>query len=675
MSNIIQFKSRADLSAEANLESFIAMCRDELTVFGSNLDWDANVWPNVGVFSKLGVKTRKPKAHQVMNLSFLDFAKAYFRYQQGHNPTGAKNELKALRAIESALEQVNDNTSISGLSITCLDEAALLARNYYSAGSAYACGREIERLAKFVSQNNLINANLKEWVNPIPRPSDVVKTGKKAKENREKKLPDSKALDALAEIFASNPTEGRDIFTTSVFAMLMSAPSRISEVLSLPVDCEVTEVDSKGIERYGWRFYAGKGYEGDIKWIPTVMVETAKTAVERAKRLSFEARKLAKWIEENPNKFYRHKNCPNVPDNQPLTGEQACQALGLSFKNKDAVYSSLNSRGLDHHDGANTLESLWVHVKDRLPKSFPWLDKEKGIKFSNALFALNKNQFHGNRPRLLTELMAPKSHFFNNDISTRLTLGKAHKSIFDRHEYYDEKGERLKVTSHQARHLLNTIAQRGGLSNLEIAKWSGRANIHQNRTYNHMTEYELVSMAERIDPSKSLYGPLGEVKKHLPVTSQEFNTLEQAAVHVTEYGYCVHDYTMSPCEKFRDCINCTEQVCIKGDDIKLVRMKERLAHIEALILKAQRSYEEEDYGSDRWLDYQLKTSKRLKELVDILENPSIEDGAQVKLRGSDFSQLRRVAQKKSISAIDNESQRDEKFILEDLTGLLGGGFG
>lgn len=675
MSNIIQFKSRADLSAEANLESFIAICRDELTVFGSNLDWDANVWPNIGVFSKLGVKTRKPKAHQVMSLSFLDFAKAYFRYQQGHNPTGAKNELSALRAIESALEQVNDNTSISGLSITCLDEAALLARNYYSAGSAYACGREIERLAKFVSQNNLINGNFKEWVNPIPRPSNVVKTGKKAKENREKKLPNAKALEALAEIFASNPTESRDIFTTSVFAMLMSAPSRISEILALPIDCEVTEKDSKGIERYGWRFYAGKGYGGDIKWIPTVMVETAKTAVKRAKGLSFEARKLAKWIEESPNKFYRHENCPDVLDDEPLTGEQACQALGLSYTNKNTVYSNLNNRGLDHHDGANTLNSLWVHVKSRLPKSFPWFDKEKGIKFSNALFVLNKNQFHGNRPRLLTELMKPNVDFFNNDIGTRLALQYKHKNIFDRHGYYGENGERLKVTSHQARHLLNTIAQRGGLSNLEIAKWSGRANVNQNRTYNHMTEYELVSMAESIDPSKSLYGPLGELKKHLPVTSQEFNTLEQAAVHVTEYGYCVHDYTMSPCEKFRDCINCTEQVCIKGDDVKLLRMKNRLAHIETLISKAQKSYEEEDYGSDRWLDYQLKTSKRLKELISILENPSIENGAQVKLRGSDFSQLRRVAQKKSISAIDNENQKDETFILEGLTGLLGGGFG
>lgn len=38
----------------------------------------------------------------------------------------------------------------------------------------------------------------------------------------------------------------------------MSAPSRITEVLSLPADCEVFEKDREGIERYGWRFLQGK---------------------------------------------------------------------------------------------------------------------------------------------------------------------------------------------------------------------------------------------------------------------------------------------------------------------------------------------------------------------------------------------------------------------------------
>lgn len=71
-------------------------------------------------------------------------------------------------------------------------------------------------------------------------------------------MPSSDALSALAEVFANNPSDPRDIFTSSVFALLMSAPSRISEVLSLPVDCEVTEIDRKGVSRYGWRFLRGK---------------------------------------------------------------------------------------------------------------------------------------------------------------------------------------------------------------------------------------------------------------------------------------------------------------------------------------------------------------------------------------------------------------------------------
>lgn len=676
MPNVFQFKSRADLTAAANLEAFISKCRKDLTVFGPDLKWHAHVWPKVAVFAKLGVKTRKPKPEELMSNDFIEFAKAYFRYQQGHKPTGTKNELKALRALEASLIQVNGDASIAGLSLTCLDEAVALARGYYGEGAAYACGREIERLARFASDNHIINANLKAWHNPISRPEDSLKTGKEAKNNREKKLPNEIALNALAEIFASNPTEGRDVFTTSIFAMLMSAPSRISEVLALPVDCEVLEKDSNGRERYGWRFYSGKGYEGDIKWIPTVMVEIAKTAVARAKDLSFEARKLSKWIENNPNEFYRHHNCPQVSDDYPLTMAQVCQALGMVYDTKTNIYSGMKNRKLDPCDGVHTLNSLWIHLKERLPQDFPWFDEEKGIKFSNALFALNANQFHGHRPRLLTELKKPIRGFFNNDISPRLTLGDKHKSIFDRHGYFTEEGERLKVTSHQARHLLNTIAQRGGLSNLEIAKWSARADVKQNRTYNHMTEYEMVAMAERIDPSKALFGPVGEVEKYLPVTTQEFNTLEQAAAHITEYGFCVHDFTMSPCEKFRDCINCTEQVCIKGDATKLARMKERLHKIEKILTKAEKAVKEGDMGADRWLSHHTKTATRLRDLIYILQNPDIADGAQVKLSGNDFSQLRRVAEKKSIPMVaENEIEFKEVSILEDLTGILGGGFG
>ncbi|EMA4110213.1 integrase [Escherichia coli] len=677
MAEIFLFKPKATLTAEENLRVFISKCRDQLTVFGSDLNWGAPVWPNIIVFAKLGMTTRKPIQGEVQDPAFIDFAKAYFRYQQGHHPTGAKNESKAFRTVEAALLQVNGNANINGLSISVLDEAAELARQHYSDGSAYHCGREIERLAKFVVENQLVSCAVQNWVNPIKRADDKNKTGREAKKNREEKLPSDIALNALAEIFANDPIDGRDIFTTSVFAMLMSAPSRISEVLALPADCEMFETDRDGIERYGWRFFAGKGYEGDIKWIPTVMVSVAKTAVARIKMLTENARQLAKWIESHPNRFYRHANCPDVADDEPLTAEQSCMALGLVSESKKQCRSSLYNRGLAHKDRVHTLRSLWEHTLARLPDDFPWFDKDKGIKYSNALFALNANQFHGNRGCLPVELHKPTNNFFNSDLTPRLALKGKHTSIFDRHRYHAVNGEPVKLTSHQARHLLNTIAQRGGLSNLEIAKWSGRADVKQNRTYNHMTEYELVGMAERLDSSKALFGPAGEVAKHFPVTMLEFNTLEHAAVHVTEYGYCVHDYTIGPCEKFRDCINCNEQVCIKGEDTEILdRIKKRLVTLEQMLCIADEAVESGEMGADRWYQYHKKTVTRLRELVAILENPDIENGAQIKLRGNDFSQLRRVVAKTSIVAIEQKGKESEEAVmLDDLKTLLGGGLG
>lgn len=671
---IFQFKPKESLSAAANLEAFIAKCRDDLTVFGANLDWNSVVWQKVTVFAKLGVTTRKPIVEQEMDASFTDFAKAYFRYQQGHKPTETKNESKALRALEAALLQVTGSADIGNLSITVLDEASMLAKQHYSAGVAYQCGREIERLAEFVTENRLVSGSLHGWRSPIKRADDRNKTGKEGRENREKRLPNVAALNALAEIFANNPSEERDVFTSSVLAMLMSAPSRISEVLALPVDCEVIECDREGVERYGWRFFSGKGFEGDVKWIPTTMTPVAKEAVRRLVLLSESARQLAKWIEKNPAKFYRHPDCPDVADDAPLTMEQACMALGFAHGTRQECQTSLNNRKLAKEDGVHTLDSLWQHTLGRLPNEFPWFDEDKGIKYSNALFVLNKNQFHGNRGCLPVELHKPTHNFFNNDLSPREYFGSdVHRSIFDRHGYKSETGGRLRLNSHQARHLLNTIAQRGGLSNLEIAKWSGRADVNQNRTYNHMSEYELVGLAESVDPSKALFGPAGEVKKHLPVSTQEFNTLEHAAAHITEFGYCVHDYTMSPCEKYRDCVNCTEQVCVKGNTENLARIKARLEKTEYLHCLAKEAIEEGDMGADRWYQYHEKTVRRLRELVVLLENPNIENGAQIKLRGNDFSQLRRIATKKSLEAVDGRSE--EAAMLEDLTSMLGGGFG
>lgn len=670
MADLIYFSSRSKLSASENLAEFIQMCKVDLTVFGADLDWDQIGWPGAANFTKLGAKSKGFQSVDSLDAGFIDFAKAYFRYQQGHHPTDTKNESKALRVVEAALLQTAGHADIGGLSIAVLDEAAVFARNHYSSMAAYHCGRELQRLARFVSEKQLIASDLSTWKSPIKKPSDVsIRTGTKAKTIQEKKLPSQEALDALAEIFANDPSDPKDIFTSSTFAMTMCAPVRISEILEMPVNCEVEEMDSQGVVQYGWRFYSAKGFEGDIKWIPAVMVPVAKEAVRRIRALTDESRRLAAWVENHPSAFYRHENCPNVADDQPLTADEAAQALGLA---------SLSNTGLTSKVGVLTLNNLWNYVMTRQPDGFPWLNKEKKVRYSNALFCMSRNLIGDKRPTSPVLLWAPTNNVFNNDLSPRESLQGNHQSIFDRYGYRVSEGTRLKLTSHQSRHLINTLANRGGLSQEEIAKWAGRADPKQNRVYNHMSEWEMVAKAEALDTSLTLFGPQGEVSQYVPVSTQEVNLMERGAVHVSVWGVCSHDYIMSPCEKFRDCLNCEEHVCIKGlgknSEERLARIRMRLTEVEKDYAEAQAAIEQGYAGADRWYEYHHKTVERLRQLVEILESPQVPEGTQIKLRdGRDFSHLRRVISRKVVDAL--EHQVPDAALLSDMTKLLGENLG
>lgn len=113
--------------------------------------------------------------------------------------------------IEAALLQSTGGADIAGLNVVVLDEVAVFARGYYVPMAAYQCGRELQRLARFVSEKHLVPSDLRAWKTPIKKPSDLtIQTGAKAKEIQEKKLPTQEALDALAEIFANNPVEPKD---------------------------------------------------------------------------------------------------------------------------------------------------------------------------------------------------------------------------------------------------------------------------------------------------------------------------------------------------------------------------------------------------------------------------------------------------------------------------------
>lgn len=634
MADILLFTPKHQRDSQRNLEDFIAMCRDRLTVFGADLDWYANAWPKVGNFTVMGAPARGYTTDQLLSADIIPFAKAYVRYQQGHTPTKLKNEFKAIRCIEKALLTVRGKADITQVDQLVMDAAGNVAREYKATG--YQAGMSLVRLVEFLNESRIVPDQI-TWRNPISKPKEIDRTDAEGKRKRAEKLPEDHWLEAMAEMFANDLVRARDRFTTSVFALLMCAPSRITEVQDLPVNCLHLDTDDKGVERLGLRFYAGKGYGSDIKWIPTIFKDVAVAAVCRLAELSGPGRELAKWYETHPDRFYRHANCPNIAEDHPLTSEQACMALGIDIhrlyldqyfaKYKPYQVLKINGEPL-------TLAFLNDYCHSQLPVGWPWKNRDRRIRYSDALCCFRAHELRSDFRPSPIRIWTPGKSMFTTELSR---IDGCVGTIWARYGYKNPDGSEISMTSHQVRHFLNTVAQRGALGQLDIAKWSGRANIHQNAVYNHMSDDEYVELARNASG-----GVLEKVQANMPVTCADLDAVGEGIAHVTEYGFCVHDYTMLPCQRHRDCLNCTEQVCVKGDATKLDRLRQQRSLTQIQLEKAKAADTSGTYGADRWSQHQIKTLERLDQLIQILESPDLADGTAVRLSNDqEYSLLKR----------------------------------
>ncbi|ARA75343.1 hypothetical protein B5S52_05360 [Pectobacterium brasiliense] len=654
---ILTFKPKSEISALENIGSFIKYCKDIYNKSKEGLDfkWDSTIWIKRAVFKKY----QKNKEHSLDN-DFIDFAKSYVFYQE--MIVGRKN-VKTLRDIAklfSIIEHVllirKNKAMINEVDYILLDDVLSIVRKNTFRWSSYYLGRELERMVEFLNEKSCLNCGTIKWSSSIKAPESLKCFSKSAEIERLNKLPDERALNAMAEIF-SLPDEKlseRDLFISSVYALLMCAPSRVSEILSLPEDCEIIEVDRNNIERYGLRFYSVKGFGADIKWIPTCMVPVAKKAIQRLRYISKNARNFCSWVEGKNNEFFRHPGCPDKDEYEPLNKQEIGCALGYSNVNsiRKIIFSLSRSNSSLKKKKCN-LSELWQFIITQLPKDFPWYDKEKKIRYSNALCLVNQYQLSKVDKSVFYKLHKPTSSFFCKILKgNKSTLG-----ILEKHGYVDDKGQSLHIRTHQARHFLNTIAQRGNMSELDIAKWSGRAMVTQNRVYNHVSEDEIFEKTKSLDLNNgdNLTSAFSnsELIPSLPAELSDLDLLDHGAAHVTEFGYCIHDYMMSPCEKFRDCVHCEEHVCIKGGNENLDCFEQRLKEVEKLHSKAQISMKEEDLGADKWFIYQDRTMRRLKEWIAIFKDPDIPDGAKIRFNGSGFTHIQRVLNQKNENLINN----------------------
>lgn len=407
----------SDLEVAANMAEYIRSAREDLVSL-DGVDWSSWRWHSFGTFVKLhaarpGKTCSEIPPHEWLDPKFMEFAKAFIREQQSLNPRESfglsRQRFMGLRLVEAALLNTHGVADPCQVTTEVLNRAVDIARARYSQQTAYNTAQNVQYVANLLSKKRMTVGSIAHWTSSIRKDrsagNSVGSAGEKARRAR---LPAPDAVKALAEIFCrdldtSDPRCQRDIYITSVTAILLSAPSRGGkEVHHLPRQLSVRATDKFGKEQVGLRWEAAKGFGSYVKWIWSDMVPVVEIALERLDRITEEARNVALWLEDpaTMGRFYRHPDCPKVDDDEPLSCKQACEALGLSTRKAP---QSLRQRGLPSAEGALTLDFLWKkHVLPRHHKAhphFPYVDKNEaskgrrgGLKFSESLFCMLRFQ-------------------------------------------------------------------------------------------------------------------------------------------------------------------------------------------------------------------------------------------------------------------------------------------
>lgn len=639
---VLYFTPKVELSRQENLKDFIDLCRQS-KVLDSLSQFDLNVWttkfrkgkPGRQRFSFSTLENAADKSASIvvaMPEPFLSFSKAMLVYMDDRAPVISHGQrLAALRCLEAALRTYSKDGRPTGVNADVLNAAIELASRQFTAGVAYRVAGQLEKIADLMRKNGFIDLRSK-WVHGLKKPTDLgSRISKEALDARQDKLPSAAAIQALGGIFA-NSKGGADEIVSSFTALMMCAPERINEVLRLSRNC-IAEGEGRYEGKLGIRWPGSKLSADTTKWLPTKMAPIARESIARLQQATEFASKLAQWYTDNPNKLYLHNAVEHLRNNELISTEElSCVLWGELGKkisaNAWARSKKLQKFPLGGRKVGYRFADIEAAVVAMLPPTFPYVPGDSTLKFCDSLAVVRYKELAVARSSWLCMF----EYVGQGAIADRLGAGEKHgkKSIFTRNGYTEDDGNPIVVNTHSFRHYLNMLAQVGGLTDTEIAIFSGRKDERHNRTYDHMSSDEVQKPISRAISS----GFMGQIVAAAGcdlVNRSNFRGIGLAAAHTTEYGYCDHNFAAEPCQLHHDCLNCCEQFCVKGERHKEDNLRKLKEETELLLRRARAALQEEEYGADLWVKHQSKTLERVVQLLSLIEDPKIPIGARIRL--------------------------------------------
>ena len=658
---------------ESSLENFITFCKNQLTAFGSDC-WENNQWRDTFNLHNIQVRFStdrvKSTSYQYEPLSepFIEFAKAYIRYTYSLNPIrNLARHIESLRIVEMALYKIKGKADILQLDYLVIHEVENIVLKKYKKGtkSVNKLGYQIQKLFDFCRENK-ITPKLPLWKNPYKRPRDLtILLDERGKEYRSSKMPTDEEMMLVAKLFHDAPNLDKETeYYTAVMALLMVAPSRCSELMSLSVNCLEWEEDSLGNKQLGIRWIPAKNGKEGLKWVPSSMQDVIIEAVKRLTNIGALARKAAKFAEENPNTLMISDQDVQLSpylSQKPLTEIEIGKAL--EFNGKYGIRTKWFKKLMKENDFVITYDVLGKYLYEKYTSKFnywPYIDKNKNVKASEALLLFRENEFHDDFSPKKFSFVLPTVNNINDRFCYSETRPKT--SLWEKHCIGTSKGEFIRLPSHNARHWLSTKAERGGMDELTLANWAGRARVADNTAYDHRTEEEKSESARDLLIPEDI-SILDKIHLNLPVTYEDLGKDRIGIATVTEIGICEHDYAMSPCSRHGDCETCKELVCIKGLESSLETLKQREIQLTEQFSKAKEHHRIGVFGADRWISNLGWRLTHIKTKIKFLENSEIPNGSLLRTPDDyDPSPVKLALQEKGM---DIDIQKPETAKLDD----------
>lgn len=645
---------------------FVALARG-IEALVPNGEWDSDAWQVGASFVTKGQNrhnrvlafhNRESKLTNRQEIvggaplvqALKEFAKAYVRYMHSTSPVSFENTMKrlgALQFVEAGFRSLALEPLIEHLNVTVLNAAVSLAREGVGPGRHYQFALYIQQIHRFCLDRKFLVAPF-QWKHGVRKPKERTEAiGTEAKEWRNEKLPSPEAYLALAHIYR-NAEAFIDRLYSSITVIFVAIPIRIHEVLQLREDCEVfdrVKDPETGEDRdaYGIRVFPGKGNPAQVKWVPTQMASVVKEAIARIREMCAEARAVAAWYEKNPGELWLPPHLEKFRNGEWVPIQHVASILTNQTMSKAANW--VRRQGVewrsDKVSGSSgekmtevRLSSLAERLLKDLPKDFPKFNGNENQTYSQTLALLRQNEAHSQRGIYLTLIEPVTIQSYDHWLGGH--DGGKKPSVFERWGFKEKDGCPISISSHGFRHWLNTVAQLKGLSDLDIAMWSGR-DIQQNKAYNHVTSDEMLSLIRAALDDGSGIGPMFEAGRMVginhPVDRSEFADAQIGAALTTELGICVHDYSLLPCQFHGACLDCSENVLIKGDARHRENIAKRLDLSSRQLNDALWAMGTDHFGADKWVQSHEATIARMRQILAIHDDPAIPDGTFVSLAG------------------------------------------